>query len=67
MQYESDIISLWNVNQQYVFVETRLICNMLYPCQKGELVITRHNKLNDLLSCTLSVTAAHLVFAPKKL
>ena len=36
MQCESDIISLWNVYQHYVFVETRLICNTLYLVRKED-------------------------------
>ena len=36
MQYESDIIFLWNVYQHYVFVETRLICNTLYLVRKED-------------------------------
>ena len=36
MQYESEIIPLWNVYQHYVFVETRVIYKMLYLVQKED-------------------------------
>ena len=50
------------VYEHYVFVETRLIYNMLYLARpKGGLVITRHNKLRKLTAEILGEVCKNVV------
>ena len=51
MQYESDVISLWNFYQHYVLA-------------KGVLLITRHNEMKNLTTEILAEVCKDVVIEP---
>ena len=60
MQYKSDIISLWNVCQHYVFVDVTTC--FIFP--KRVLVITRHNEMKNLTAEMLDKVGKNVVIEP---
>ena len=60
MQYESDIISIWNVYQHCVCGDSLILQHNL-SCPKGGLVITRHSELRKLTAEILGEVCKNVV------
>ena len=61
MQYESDIISLWNVYQTLYVCGDSFNLQHALSCPKGGLVITRHNELRNLTAEILGEVCKNVV------
>ena len=64
MQYESDIISLWNVYQTLCVCGDSFNLQHALSCPKGGLVITRHNELRNLTAEILGEVCKNVVIKP---
>ena len=64
MQYESDIISLWNVYQTLCVCGDSFNLQHALSCPKGGLVITRHNELRNLTAEILGEVCKNVVIEP---
>ena len=64
MQCKSDVISLWNVYQHFYVCGDSFNLQHALSCPKGELAITRNNKLRNLSAEILGEVCKNVVIEP---